>query len=154
MKIVFTKQGMSVNNGELDARFTLASEADRMPGSFIKCNPENVNDLVAIISPMLTNEFRTNYWQRHKCLVWEGNEYNVAYCDGISVKGCGFHDRSTTPTTHTFPITPKKVVRLTLKAFDGNECPGEPYLSLEDIDVPENVITYKGDNGWVNDWAN
>lgn len=152
MEILFTSEGMSINGGEIDSRFKMATETGQCPGCFIASDPENVHDLIKVVEPLLKNEFGNSYWSKHTYLVWEGNAYNVAYCDGIQLKGCNYSRRHTTPSVTNFPVSSRMIVRLTLKAFDGNEYPGKPYIKLESIDVPEDVIKFKTDSGWVNDW--
>lgn len=153
MKISFTEEGMSIDNGTIDPRFKMATETGQYPGCYISSNPEELKVLIDLIQPFLTNNFNNNYWGKHTHLVWEAQSYNVAYADGIWVKGCSYGNRHTVPSITNFPINTGKIVRLTIKAFDGNECHGKPFISLEEISIPEEMVKYKGSDGnWINDW--
>ena len=148
-KIKFTQEGMSIDNGTIDTRFRMATETGQLPGCYISGNPEELQVLIDLIQPFLANLFDNHYWGKHTHLVWEGNNYNVAYADGLWFKGCSYSNRHTIPSVTNFPINKAKIVRLTIKAFDDTE----PFILLEEINVPEGIIKYKNSEGnWVNDW--
>lgn len=152
MKIMFTSKGMSINGGDIDPRFVLAEETCKAPRNFIKSNPEDVTELIEIIKPVLSNRFKYSYWNRHVHFVPDGGkDARVAYCDGIYFGLVWTSMRSETPQHKDFPVSETRIVRVTLKAFDGDTCHGESFLSLEEIDVPEYVISYqKEDGSWTN----
>lgn len=148
MKIKFTTKGMSIDDGEIDSRFRMATETGQYPGCYISSNPEELKVLINLIQPFLANVFNNNYWGKRTHLVWEGQSYNVAYADGLWIKGCSYGNRHSVPSITNFPINKTKIVRLTIKAFDD-----EPFILLEEINVPEEMIKYKGSDGnWVNNW--